>query len=59
VLWLRTVSLPEVFAHARVHNWWAVALMIALFLVTSVIRARRWLMLLGRWHRWAWCARLR
>ena len=45
-LWLRTVSLPEVFAHARVHNWWAVALMIALFLVTSVIRARRWLMLL-------------
>ena len=45
-LWLRTVSLPEVFAHARVHNWWAVALMIVLFLLTSVIRARRWLLLL-------------
>src|SRR5437762_176754 len=45
-LWLRTVSLPEVVAHARVQNWWAVALMIVLFLVTSVIRARRWLLLL-------------
>src|SRR5256884_7308849 len=45
-LWLRTVSLPEVIAHARVQNWWAVALMIVLFLVTSVIRARRWLLLL-------------
>jgi glycosyltransferase involved in cell wall biosynthesis/uncharacterized membrane protein YbhN (UPF0104 family) len=45
-LWLRTVSLPEVFAHARVQSWWAVALMIALFLLTSVIRARRWLLLL-------------
>ncbi len=45
-LWLRTVSLPEVVAHARVHSWWAVAAMIALFLVTSVVRARRWLLLL-------------
>jgi glycosyltransferase 2 family protein len=45
-LWARTVSLPEVASHARVHSWWAVALMIALFLVTSVIRARRWLTLL-------------
>src|SRR6059058_1064650 len=45
-LWLRTVSLPEVVAHARVQNWWAVALMIVLFLVTSMIRARRWLLLL-------------
>src|SRR5437660_9984648 len=45
-LWLRTVSLPEVVAHARVHNWWAVALMIVLFLITSAIRARRWLLLL-------------
>src|SRR5947208_9801451 len=45
-LWLRHVSLPEVVAHARVQNWWAVALMIVLFLVTSVIRARRWLLLL-------------
>src|SRR5207249_10044078 len=47
LLWLRlrTVSLPEVVSHARVHSWWAVALMLALFLVTSVIRARRWLLL--------------
>ena len=45
-LWLRTVSLPEVIRHARVHSWAAVALMIALFLVTSIIRARRWLVLL-------------
>jgi glycosyltransferase involved in cell wall biosynthesis/uncharacterized membrane protein YbhN (UPF0104 family) len=45
-LWLRTVSLPEVATHARVQSWAAVVLMIALFLVTSVIRARRWLLLL-------------
>jgi glycosyltransferase 2 family protein len=45
-LWLRTVSLPEVASHARVHSWPAVVLMIALFLVTSVIRVRRWLLLL-------------
>ncbi len=45
-LWLRTVSLPEVASHARVHSWPAVVLMIILFLVTSVIRARRWLLLL-------------
>jgi uncharacterized protein (TIRG00374 family) len=45
-LWLRTVSLPEVASHARVHAWWAVVVMIVLFLVTSVIRARRWLLLL-------------
>jgi glycosyltransferase 2 family protein len=45
-LWVRTVSLPEVAGHARVHSWGAVALMIALFLVTSAIRARRWLLLL-------------
>ena len=45
-LWLRTVSLPEVFAHARVQSWWAVGLMVTLFLLTSVIRARRWLLLL-------------
>ena len=45
-LWLRTVSLPEIVSHARVQSWWAVALMILLFLVTSVIRARRWLLLL-------------
>jgi uncharacterized protein (TIRG00374 family) len=45
-LWLRTVSLPEVLSHARVNSWAAVALMILLSLVTSVIRARRWLLLL-------------
>ncbi len=45
-LWLRTVSLSEVASHARVHNWAAVLLMIVLALVTSVIRARRWLLLL-------------
>ncbi|MDQ6876136.1 MAG: lysylphosphatidylglycerol synthase domain-containing protein [Candidatus Dormibacteraeota bacterium] len=45
-LWLRTVSLPEVASHARVHSWPAVLLMICLFLVTSLIRARRWLLLL-------------
>lgn len=45
-LWMRTVSLPEVLAHARVQSWWAVALMVTLFLLTSVIRARRWLLLL-------------
>ena len=45
-LWLRTVSLPEVLSHARVHSWLAVVLMIFLFLVTALIRARRWLLLL-------------
>src|SRR5256714_14489289 len=45
-LWLRTVSLPEIVAHARVQSWWAVALMVALFRVTSLTRARRWLLLL-------------
>jgi glycosyltransferase 2 family protein len=45
-LWLRTVSLPEIAAHARVHSWWAVAVMVFLFLITSLIRARRWLLLL-------------
>ena len=45
-LWMRTVSLPEVVSHARVHSWWAVALMLFLALVTSVIRARRWMLLL-------------
>jgi glycosyltransferase involved in cell wall biosynthesis/uncharacterized membrane protein YbhN (UPF0104 family) len=46
VLWLRTVSLPEILSHARVHSWWPIALMVVLFLVTSLIRARRWLILL-------------
>jgi glycosyltransferase involved in cell wall biosynthesis/uncharacterized membrane protein YbhN (UPF0104 family) len=46
VLWLRTVSLGEVLGHARVDNWMAVVLMVVLFFVTSLIRARRWLLLL-------------
>jgi uncharacterized protein (TIRG00374 family) len=45
-LWLRTVSLTDVISHARVHSRAAVVAMIALFLLTSVIRARRWLLLL-------------
>jgi glycosyltransferase 2 family protein len=45
-LWLRTVSLPEVASHARVHSWLAVLVMIVLFFVTALIRARRWLLLL-------------
>src|SRR5258708_39928380 len=45
-LWLRTVSLTDVISHARVHSWAAVVVMIVLFLLTSVIRARRWLLLL-------------
>src|SRR5437762_13979132 len=45
-LWLRTVSLSDVWTHARVHSWWAVLLMVGLFLLTSAIRARRWLLLL-------------
>jgi len=45
-LWLRTVSLTDVLSHARVHSWAPVVLMIALFLLTSLIRARRWLLLL-------------
>ncbi len=46
VLWLRTVSLGEVLNHATVRNWAAVILMIVLAFVTSLIRARRWLLLL-------------
>src|SRR5437764_4096117 len=45
-LWLRTVSLSDVLTHARVHSWWAVLLMVALFLLTSAIPSRRWLLLL-------------
>jgi glycosyltransferase involved in cell wall biosynthesis/uncharacterized membrane protein YbhN (UPF0104 family) len=45
-LWLRTVSLPEVLSHARVHSWAAVVVMVVLAVFTSVIRARRWLLLL-------------
>ncbi len=45
-LWLRTVSLTDVISHARVHSWGAVVLMVLLALVTTVIRARRWLLLL-------------
>ena len=45
-LWLRTVSLPEVVSHARVQSWTAVLVMVVLFFLTSIIRARRWLLLL-------------
>jgi glycosyltransferase involved in cell wall biosynthesis/uncharacterized membrane protein YbhN (UPF0104 family) len=45
-LWTRTVSLPEVAAHMRVATWWPIPLMIFLFLIASVLRARRWLLLL-------------
>jgi uncharacterized protein (TIRG00374 family) len=45
-LWLRTVSLPEVLSHARVHNWPVVVVMVLLAIATSVVRARRWLLLL-------------
>jgi len=45
-LWLRTVSLPEIVSHARVQSWWPLGLMLVLFLVSSLIRARRWLVLL-------------
>jgi len=46
VLWLRTVSPGEVLSHAKVQSWLAVFLMVVLFLVTSVLRARRWQLLL-------------
>ena len=45
-LWLRTVSLVDVVGHMRAQAWWPIPLMIVLFLLTSVIRARRWLLLL-------------
>ena len=45
-LWLRTVSLTEVLGHMRAEAWWPIPVMIALFLLTSVIRALRWLLLL-------------
>src|SRR5260370_9467353 len=46
VMWLRTVSTGEILSHAKVHNWLAVVAMVVLFLITSLIRARRWLLLL-------------
>src|ERR1700681_2165439 len=45
-LWFRTVSLTDVISHARVQSWAAVVGMIVLALLTSIIRARRWLLLL-------------
>jgi len=45
-LWLRTVSLADVLGHMRAEAWWPIPVMIGLSLVTSVIRARRWLLLL-------------
>ena len=45
-LWVRTVSISDVVAHMRVQRWWVLPVMIAIFLLTSVIRARRWQWLL-------------
>ncbi len=45
-LWLRTVSLSDVVGHMRAEAWWPIPLMIALFLLTTIIRAGRWLLLL-------------
>src|SRR5260370_4171829 len=46
VLWVRPVSPGEIPSHAKVHNWLAVVAMVVLFLITSLIRARRGLLLL-------------
>src|SRR4030081_799053 len=45
-LWLRTVSFTEGERAARAHSGAPVVLMFVLFLLTSLIRARRWLLLL-------------
>src|SRR5213592_849500 len=45
-LWVRTVSLTDVAAHIRVQRWWVVPLMVLIFVITSVMRARRWQWLL-------------
>src|SRR6266480_6536871 len=41
-LWVRTVSLTDVAAHIRVQRWWVLPLMVLIFVITSVMRARRW-----------------
>ena len=45
-LWIRTVSLTDVVAHIRVQRWWVLPLMVLIFVITSVMRARRWQWLL-------------
>src|SRR5207244_3490628 len=45
-LWVRTVSLTDVAAHIRVQRWWVLPLMVLIFVITSVMRARRWQWLL-------------
>src|SRR6266567_1689818 len=45
-LWVRTVSLTDVAAHIRVQRWWVLPLMLLIFVITSVMRARRWQWLL-------------
>src|SRR5438094_4289624 len=45
-LWVRTVSLTDVAAHIRVQRWWVLPLMVLVFVITSVMRARRWQWLL-------------
>src|SRR5262249_46055404 len=46
ILWVRTVSISDVVAHIHVQRWWVLPVMIVVFLITSVIRARRWQWLL-------------
>src|SRR6266851_2879305 len=45
-LWIRTVSLTDVASHIRVQRWWVLPLMVLIFVITSVMRARRWQWLL-------------
>src|SRR5216117_409121 len=45
-LWVRTVSLTDVAAHIRIQRWWVLPLMVLIFVITSVMRARRWQWLL-------------
>src|SRR5438552_11131168 len=45
-LWVRTVSLTDVAAHICIQRWWVLPLMVLIFVITSVMRARRWQWLL-------------
>src|SRR5437667_7644232 len=45
-LWVRTVSLTDVAAHILIQRWWVLPLMVLIFVITSVMRARRWQWLL-------------
>src|SRR5258708_12522377 len=42
ILWIRTVSLTDVASNIRVQRWWVLPLMVLIFVITSVMRARRW-----------------